>query len=304
MNQLFSFSRWWLLVRKTYFEKKRLYLLSALTILALGLAFYIVFLILNSTGYFGAELQAGFYFGGLFITGCLFASVQFSDLADKSKGIAFITLPASQLEKLLAGVFFSVLVFTVVYTALFYSVNTPALKISNSIRYNVFITEQEYKRVNYPETYDSTERFKPAELVNVFKYKNDSSYYSDNDSDEEQDVQNIYGYIWMAFLAVQAFYALGSIYFGAYSFVKTSVSILGLAVVFFFFGQIITSFFPSSYESLNYDLYSLADNTNIDSTTYYNLPDWLLVFDTWLLQYLFFPLFWFIAYIRLKEKQI
>jgi len=291
MNEFFNFRRWWLLALKRWFDNRGRYLLALLTVAGLMLAWYVVYLAANAGSYFEEEVQAVFFFTGLFIAGCIYASVLFNELGSKGKGIAFLTLPASQFEKLLCGVFYGVVVFTVVYTGIFYAINVPAVKISNEVRYQEWL---ERKALN-PEDYKN-EQFNPAKVTNVFKYR---EYRSDDDDDEF----NIYFVVWLVYLAVHAFYALGSVYFGKFSFVKTSVTALVLGVIAFLYFLFIVKVFPSG-GNLDYWIIELKDNGDPDFIFYYRIP-WFIVSADWLLlKFLFPPLFWLIAYVRLKEKQI
>lgn len=302
MEQVFSFKRWRLFAGLVFQEKKRLYILSTFTVFTLGLACFAIHLIVNGNSYFHRTLQGLYYFSGLFITGCLFASIQFSDLSEKSKGITYLTIPASHTEKWLTALFYSVPVFVTVYTLLFYSIDIPAVKISNSIRYQKWVKEQELKKLSPTGNNISDDKFKPAEIVNVLRYIEDTEYYSNRNQQDEDEV-NYYRYIWLAFLAIQAFYALGSVYYGSFSFVKTTVSLLGLYIIFILFFQLLGAALKSN-ETLYYEFYELTYKPINGDEIRYTLPSWLKILDKMLLQYLFPPLFWWIALIRLKEKQI
>jgi hypothetical protein len=79
------------------------------------------------------EIQAIAYYVGLFLTGCLFASIQFNDLGDGPKGISYLLLPASLFEKLLSAILFSVVLYFICYTAVFYFFDFIMVKMSNSM---------------------------------------------------------------------------------------------------------------------------------------------------------------------------
>jgi hypothetical protein len=293
MSEFFEAGRWWLLVRKHWFENRKKYTLSIITIGGLMAAWYIFYLLVNANDYFLPEIQAGIYFTGLFICGCLYASVIFSDLASKAKGISFITLPASQFEKFATGFFYIAIALPLVYTSFFYVFNTAALKISNTVRYNDWVLQKKLQ----PQ---STAEYKAAPLVNIWVWQQDK----DSDmSDEEYADQNIYLYVWLAFFTVQAFFALGSVYYGRFSFVKTFITILALQLFFYIFFLIISQVFQldmfSTYVEGKLDDYGLNE-----SRTNYSLPLWVGHVDFFLLKFLFAPAFWAIAYVRLKEKEI
>jgi hypothetical protein len=106
-------------------------------------------------------------------------------------------------------------------------------------------------------------------------------------------------------LAVHAFYALGSVYFGEYSFIKTTVTLLSLAAFFFILFQLMRVVFPTFGGDLNYYFTSAASHHfGDDTTSLYEIPKGVISTEVFLLKYLFAPLFWFVAFLRLKEKEI
>src|SRR5689334_11586661 len=133
MNQAFSFSRWLLLVEKHWSENRKKYLLALVAITGILLIWFLFNIVMEAYRPMDAGIQIGTYFGGLFIVGCLYASTLFSDLSSKSKGINYLSLPASQLEKTLCALFYGVVVFFIAYTVIFYMADIIMVKVSNQV---------------------------------------------------------------------------------------------------------------------------------------------------------------------------
>src|SRR5690242_5598289 len=120
MNQFFDTQRWFLLLRKHWGENKRTFILSTIAIGSILLIWYFLFLLMNNFRPLDEFTQVVTYFFGLFLGGCLYASLLFADLSTRPKGINFLMLPASSFEKLLSAWVFGVALFFITYTLLFY----------------------------------------------------------------------------------------------------------------------------------------------------------------------------------------
>lgn len=128
MNEIFSFKRFFLLIRKQFIEQSRLYFMSAVV-----LAGVFVFL-------FGMKIGSGFDQGfqksimqiGLIMGGAVFSSLVFQDMSDRAHGILSLTLPASHLEKFLCAWFYGVILFLPAYFLIFYSIDIAAVRIANT----------------------------------------------------------------------------------------------------------------------------------------------------------------------------
>jgi hypothetical protein len=126
MTTAFSFPRLLQLVRKQWFENSRFYLFSVLALLGL-LALVFTFMILTGGTYFREESMYMIYLFGLYISGSVFASMSFNILGDKTKGTYWLSFPASHLEKLICVLFYTVIAFTLMYSACFYIVRSAAI---------------------------------------------------------------------------------------------------------------------------------------------------------------------------------
>lgn len=116
MNNSFSFSRLGLLIRKQWSDNAKLYSLSVLALIGLLTIIFIFWATANGNRYDEQDTYVIFFIL-LFGTGLIFASTTFSTLGNKAKGTYWLSIPATHLEKLLCGIFYSLFVFFVVFTA-------------------------------------------------------------------------------------------------------------------------------------------------------------------------------------------
>lgn len=280
MNQTFSFSRWWLLTGKHWSENRKKYTLSIIAIASLMILWYGFVIIISPNNALQKDMQTSTYYAGLFIIGCIYASLLFAELADKPKGINYLVVPASHLEKLLCNLFFGVILFFVLYFIIFYVVTVPMLSLSNVVR------EVHWKGI-YPN-----QNFKPETIVNVFV------------AEGSRRGENPFYYLHLGYVAVQACFILGSVYFTRFSFIKTVISVLLLWLFFFvFMAKGLTSFMPEGnyYNGLtNWSIWTGGSSTN----KVIMLPKWVDSTCMFLFKFAFAPVFWVTAYFRLKEKEI
>lgn len=280
MNQVFDFRRFTLLVGKHWSENRKKYLLGIGAMIAL-LAFWYGFVLLIDNGRrIPMDLQAITYFFGLGITGCFFGSILFSDIASGPKAMSYLSFPASHLEKLLCGLFYGIVVFFVVYTLAFYMVDIPMYLLSDSLHPKV-------------ETFLDPRN---KGIVNVFS--NPFGVQMTGDRPES--------YFFYAYIAVQSAFILGSVYFPKFSFLKTAIAMLLLALlIVFFLSKVLVGIIPenSSFSGLtSLRVYEPDGNYNAYKTV--SLPTWLEQTLRYILQFAFAPIFWVVTYFRIKEKQV
>lgn len=115
----FSFSRLVLLIKKQWFDNAKLYTLSLLALTGILSIVFICWAVFNGERQFDEEDTFVIFGLFLFSVGLIFASTTFNALSDKAKGTYWLTVPATHLEKLLCGIFYSVIVFLTVYVTLF-----------------------------------------------------------------------------------------------------------------------------------------------------------------------------------------
>ncbi len=126
MNNAFSFSRLWLLIKKQWFDNVKLYMLSILAVFGLMAIVFFIWTWTSGPNYDEVETYI-IFFVGLFVTGLIFASITFGALGDRPKGIYWLSVPATHLEKLICGIFYSTILFTTFYFACFYIIQPITL---------------------------------------------------------------------------------------------------------------------------------------------------------------------------------
>jgi len=130
MKNLFSLQRFGLLFKKHTSENYKSYLLS------IGVLTGIMFLIMGfatikiNGGPLRLNQQKMFFVLFLLAAGTIFTSTIFASLGEKNKAIALLTLPATRLEKYLISWLYSFVIFLIIYTGVFYLVNTSILNIT------------------------------------------------------------------------------------------------------------------------------------------------------------------------------
>jgi hypothetical protein len=277
MNQSFSINRWGLLMGKHWSENRKKYTLGIIAMAALMILWY-GFMILVGPGLVD-DVQSPTYFVGLFVIGCIYASLLFADLADRPKGISYLSTPASHLEKVLCNLFFGVIIFFVVYLAIFYIVTPSMLAISNAVREAKWKAEA----AAYP--------FVKFKLINVFHFGKGNG-------------EDMYYGLHLAYLAIQSAFILGSVYFTRFSFIKTVIS--GLIIwllLFLFVAKVLVPMMPEGSYFNGLTNWSLMNDGSTPNKVIM-LPGWVDKGVEWMLKFAFAPLFWVVTYFRLKEKEI
>ena len=265
MNSSFSFQRLSLLIRKQWAENSRFYGLASLAMLGVMSMVFIIFWILMDFPNYREDQTVVIYFIGLFLVGCLFASTAFQALGEKEKGQYWLSLPATHTEKLVTVILFSTVLFFLVYTACFFLVKWLALV--------------------YVEM-----RMKDSPVITYSKYSNR---------------EKVIPYLLLGFFAVQALFLLGSIYFKKYAYVKTVI--LGIAFFGIYIYCMARLFNDSLPEGFHWEGYRVVFNNIPNNNSIYHLYSFGETFNQVLLaiiKWIWAPVFWVIAWFRLKEKEI
>lgn len=266
MPATFSFSRLGKLIAKQFFENSRLYLFSFLALFGLlGLAS--AFWGLTSYGRWAESATYIMFFYGLFISGTIFSSMTFGMLGNKPKGIYWLSVPATHLEKLLCGIFYSTIFFTALYCVCFFLVKTITIAIV-----------KQYVSTHTGSSYIEMTDFDSGFGAN-FKYF-------------------IYG-----FIAVQALYLLGSVYFNRYSFILTSIVAAAFTFVFVYY---MVSLSNNMFDYARWNLWYMDkfDSGLKDGYYSYSLPPAAANILKYGLHFIWAPVFWVVTWFRLKEKEI
>lgn len=276
MSPTFDINRWLLLVRQHWIENKKRYQLSILAIFGLLFIWFFFLLSVDQSSPMDRDTQRGTYFFFLFSGGCFYASQFFKDLGSRSKAINYLLIPASSFEKLLCSLLYSIVLYFIVYTAIFYLVDSITVAAANAFHPSYL----------EPGTSGIVNK---ASVLNVF---------------ERLGHPNGTPYFFGTFFAVQSAFFLGSVYYERYSFVKTVISLFVVLLIFYSIGLIIIKWFmpDGSYHS------GMASYRFFEGS---NKPDHLVELPSWIRSTLKmslqwgFPFFFFlITYHRLKEKEV
>ncbi|QEC73591.1 hypothetical protein FSB73_19905 [Arachidicoccus ginsenosidivorans] len=265
MNQIFSFKRWWLLMRRHWIENSKFFLFGSLSLLGV-IAISFMFLLVNGTHY-QAYSECILYLIGLFLVGAIFASGAFDALQKKERGIAYLSLPASHFEKLLTHIFYNLIFFTIIYSLCFYAMSEIFELIVKSR-----VQAEPYKYSFEPLDWEHPREFMVAK-----------------------------NYLITIFFGVQALFLAGSIYFKRFSFILTTIV---LVLFILFLGYYINSIqhgLLRGYYGTGASLHSLGLSL---PAKIYRLPPALVFILKWLLLLGWAPLFWLVAWFRLREKEI
>lgn len=264
MTTTFSFPRLLQLIKKQWVENSRLYLFSVLALLGLLGLVFLFWISVTGRQYYEDSVYI-IFIAGLFISGTVFASISFNMFSDKARGTYWLGFPASHLEKLICMIFYSTVLFTLVYVGCFFLVKSLAIAYVNRMVAE-YPDEFRFYRIDWSN---------PHGFIMVFKIF-------------------IYG-----FFAVQAFYLLGSVYFSRYSFIITTV--IGAALLFafgFYFVYLVEHGLPDGYS------WNGTYVRNLPEMKDYELPGWVQSLVTFIAKYIWAPVFWVVAWFRLKEKQV
>lgn len=277
MNQTFNFQRWSLLVGHHWAENRKKYLLSITAFMSLILVWYVFVMLTDSLNPLAVGLQHVTYFFSLFLVGPFYASQFFKDLSFTPKGINYLTIPASTLEKVLCSLFYGIILFFIVFTAAFYLVDVITVGLANAIH------------PYYNSALNSEGIAIKAQVVNVFKI--------------EENQQNIAYYFMLMFLAVQSAALLGSIYFRQYSYIKTAISLALVLLTIYLVGFYLTSsFMPRGGFYKEFTGYQVFEEDGKNKLI--QLPSWVAQALKLFFFYAFPPIFWITTYFRLKEKEV
>jgi len=128
MSNLFSFARFGRLFTKFTVEHWKSYLMGA-GVLAASLLLVMGFLTYVTHSLPGLGQQTVFLFVFLLGAGFLFTSSVFADFGEKSRAVAALTLPASQLEKYLVAWLYSGPLFLLAFVGIFFAVDSLLMTV-------------------------------------------------------------------------------------------------------------------------------------------------------------------------------
>lgn len=267
MNASFSFRRLGLLIRKQGLEQGRFYMLASIAMFGIILLSFIFFWILMDRPHYSEDVTYVMYYCGLFIGGAFFASMAFAPLGEKEKGMYWLGFPASHAEKLATTIFFTTIMFFLVYTAQFFIVKWLA--------------------VGFLE-----------------KYIVDGSAITYRELRWTDEWEQLMGYLLLCYFAVQSLFLLGSVYFRKYAFIKTIITgVVFWAVYVFVIYKAFRLIIPENYNWELLEMRSMADERT-GMYEYYTVGQWVRSSLLFALKWIWVPLFWLVSWFSLKEKEI
>lgn len=280
MNQVFDFTRFRLLVIRHWMENRQRYLLSLGAIAGLLILWFVFFFMMNNgTTVIREEFQFGTYMFSLFVAGSLFASSLFAPLSSKGRGINYLSIPASHLEKLLVALLYGFVIFFICFTLVFYAVDWLILQITNPIVAS-----------NWKEHYP-TDVFTPEPVTNVFTVM-----------DQRFDGTPAFVFILMVYFSVQSVFLAGSVFFQKFSFIKTVLAGLVIGFAYWLVMYIILiSMLPDG--GFRDELSGFWIRTD-SGMAMVKVPHWMITACKLFFVYCIPPLLWLAAWQRLKEKEI
>ena len=265
MNNTFDFNRFSLLVKRQWVENRKLFLMASFGIL--GILVIINSLIMKwETGYLHENGRFAIFLLSIFFAGSVFANYVLKDLSDKNSSTSFLLVPASHFEKFLTGVFYTFIVFPIVFLTLFYVIDLGFVSIGNNIKDGLKVPG-----------------IKNAQIYNFMI--------------DSKNIRETLGEILGYWLVIQAFILVGAAQFEGRSYIKTAST--GFAVLFLvgftaylsnrlFLDDIILQFQHKGYSRELVKPTKQLFNNIFVIVLIYVLPPILLV----------------IAYFKLKEKQV
>lgn len=270
MNNTFNFNRFSLLIKRQWVENKKLFLMASGILLGLGSVFYL--LLSNwKIGTIDNGVQEGTFMVGIFIGGTLFTNYIFKDFADKNNSTSFLLTPASHFEKLLSGSFYSLIIFPLVFMALFFLMDYFFITMANTIHQDLSVA----KNLEIQEWEKNISHFnRLSQRPNVF-----------------------FGSILGGWFITQAFMVLGTITFSRWAYIKTGF--VGFAIMLVV--GIISNYV---FDGMISGLAEQVESNNILYPKVMPTVEILRDITIFILKYIFTPLLLLIAYFKLKEKQV
>lgn len=263
MNNIFSFTRFGWLMKKTFSERPVQLLGFTVISMLVSLAVYIFF---KLTGDFEVAQNASFMMG-LIVGGSFLASMVFNYFSTNAAGASFLTLPASQLEKWLCGVVITGILYVGLFLLFF-----RLMDLSFIALYHKGLDPE---KPFYQELYDA---------VQVYPFNGATA-----------------SPIFMMFFNFAGTMLIGAFYFNRAPFIKTALALcvicfggflLNILIANIFFKNV-NSAFPYFFVWL--EVGKETGRMEIEGSLHRAI---MAVF-----QYILPVILWGLAYLRLKEKQ-
>ncbi len=264
MNNTFNINRFGLLLKRQWLEFGKIYLISFGVLIGVLALFYSISLTDHNLQYLSSRTLS-FRLPLFLITGFLFVSIvansYFMHLGQKPKAIINILVPASNIEKFLCAIFYTLIIGIPSYLFCFYLID---LSFISSIRATHSLTES------------YTDYQGKKVVVDYLTY-----FFSTG------NIKEAYQFYYVPLL-INSVFLLGSIFFQNFHYIKTAITIMVFGVLW--------------VTSTIFVMQKLTNNTVWVGSHYWQ--DERNIFFTMSLVCILLTLaFWFISFIRLKEKE-
>lgn len=317
MKDFFSFHRFILLLKNHLIENRKKYVLFSVSIFAIGFFIVLLFFIFDgSTRYSCYCLNANgtkdyiehnrdwlmiqniIYWPGLFIFGGLFALTSYVNFGNQGEAIFYMNKPASIFEKWLVEVFVRMILFFVVYTALFYILFIPGTLLYNALERMTF--HDYYASIKLDENH--IRDFCAGGKQPIFQ---SSPLFDFNIFGEDDQVWLLYMVLVSSYISGIAFFMYGAVLFNKFSFFKTFLLGFGVFLVYVFYALIVNPrqniFIASGWE---HDLFRLRAY-KIENSNLYVVMEESYLFTLYAILTVFVPIaLLVVSYFKLKEKEI
>jgi len=264
MNNTFNINRFGLLLKRQWLDFGKIYLISFGVLIGVLVLFYNISLTDNNLKYLSSN-TLNFRFPLFLITGFLFVSIiassYFMHLGQKPKAIINILVPASNIEKFLCAIFYTLIIGIPSYLLCFYLID---LSFISSVR------------ATHTLTGSYTDYQGKKVIIDYLTY-----FFSTG------TVKDFYQFYYVPLL-INSVFLLGSIFFQNFHYIKTAISIMVFGVLW--------------VTSTIFILQKLTNNTVWVGNHYWQ-DESNIFFIMSLVGILLTLAFWFISFIRLKEKE-
>ncbi len=145
----FSTKRLFLLIKKTWIENYRVWAMALGVLIAMYFIFH--FLTTDRTHIIDFFNRQRIYSVGLIVSGTIFANFIWRDFSSKGQSINFLLLPATPFEKLLTAIFYTSIVFPLVYISIFFVLDFIYIQTISSVT-TVKIAEWDLRLLSLKDT--------------------------------------------------------------------------------------------------------------------------------------------------------
>lgn len=269
MNNTFNINRFGLLLRRQWLEFGKIFLITLAVAFGVIAAFYMVALWSTLTsGYYSGRILTFreplfMIFGGLFIT--VVSSNYFAHLGQKSRTIIDLLVPASTFEKFVTAVFFTLIIVTISFVAIFYLTDLA------------FVTKLNSLDSLHTMAYDGNKGVEKDVVANFEYYFGSKKIFT-------------FAPFYAAPAIASSIFLLGSIYFDKFHYIKTAISVLLFSGVGIYIVVKCSEFLMSNRRPTNMRGF-VVEGDNVQ---------YIILFVLLLLA----AVFWAITYVRLKEKEV